>query len=134
MSAPEAGRLYLSRMIEGAPFETVVERLKASLAAQGFGILTEIDVAAVMKAKLDKSMPPYRILGACQPGLAFQALAVVPQVGTMLPCNAIVRQDDKVVEVAIIDPVASLGRIEVPGLTKLAGEVREKLTASLAAI
>ncbi|MDO8837514.1 MAG: DUF302 domain-containing protein [Parvibaculum sp.] len=122
---------YHARTIECA-FDAAVERVTTALAAQGFGILTDIDVAATMKKKLGKDMAPYRILGACNPAMADRALALENKIGTMLPCNVILRQADASrVEVAAIDPVASMGAIGNPQLTEVAKAVAGMLAAAV---
>ena len=98
----------INRLIVGAEFEAVDGRTRAALAAHGFGVLTEIDVKATMKKKLDVDMLPYRILGACNPKMAHQAIGMEPRVGAMLPCNVILREVESGVEVSAIDPVASM--------------------------
>jgi len=109
-------------------FAEGVERVKAELGREGFGILTEIDVQATLKKKLDKEFRPYRILGACNPPYAYQALLAEPRIGTMLPCNVIVQQlDEGRLEVAAVDPLASMQAIDNPKLGEIAGEIRNKL-------
>lgn len=109
-------------------FEDTITRVTDALKDQGFGILTEIDVKATLKAKLDVDRLPYIILGACNPPLAHQALEADPDIGLLLPCNVVVRQeDDGSVTVAFMDPVAVLGLVDKPGVETLAIEVRDKL-------
>lgn len=118
---------YFSTIVR-ASFDEAVEKTTAALADQGFGVLTDIDVAATMKKKLDADMLPYRILGACNPASAFEALQVEDKIGTMLPCNVIVRETDGGdVEVAAIDPIASMQAIENEQLGEVAAEVRLRL-------
>ena len=124
----------INRLIVDAEFEAVDGRTRAALAAQGFGVLTEIDVKATMKKKLDVDMPPYRILGACNPKMAHQAIGIEPRVGAMLPCNVILREVDGGVEVSAIDPVASMQAIDNPDLHAVAGQVRDLLAKAVAAI
>ena len=124
----------LDRTITGASFDAVDARTRAALTAAGFGILTEIDVAATMKKKLEVEMPAYRILGACNPKMAHQAIGLEPKVGAMLPCNVILRAVPGGVEVSAIDPVASMAAIKNPALHAVAGQVREMLRNMVAAI
>lgn len=124
----------INRLIAGPDMETAIARTKAALAANGFGVLTEIDVGATMKAKLGVEMPQYRILGACNPGMAHQAIAMEPRVGAMLPCNVILRAVDGGIEVSAIDPVASMQAIDNPALQAVAGQVRDLLAKAVAAI
>ena len=99
-----------------------------ALKREGFGLLTDIDVKATMKAKLGEEFRPYRILGACNPQLAHRALMLEDKIGTMLPCNVIVQQHaDGTAEVSAVDPVASMQAIENPRLAEVAKEVRAKL-------
>jgi uncharacterized protein (DUF302 family) len=115
---------YFSRVIE-APFPEAVARAKAALAAHGFGVLCEIDVASTLKAKLGADMAPYLILGACNPEYALRALETEAKIGTMLPCNVIVREEAKGrVEIAAVDPVASMQAVSNPALAKIAEPVR----------
>jgi uncharacterized protein (DUF302 family) len=124
----------IDRLIENTAIDDVDARTRTALAAQGFGVLTEIDVAATMKKKLDIDMPPYRILGACNPTMAHQAIGMEPRVGAMLPCNVILRQVDAGVEVSAIDPVASMQAIDNAELHAVAGQVRELLADVVNAI
>jgi uncharacterized protein (DUF302 family) len=112
------------------PFEEAISKVTEALKKEGFGILTEIDVKATMKKKLEVEFRNYKILGACNPSLAYQALQVEDKIGTMLPCNVVVQQhSDSEVEVSAVDPVASMQAIENPGLHHLAEQVRDKLKA-----
>lgn len=117
------------------PFDTAVQRITEALAKVGFGVLTEIDVQATMKKKLGQDMPPYRILGACNPQFASRAIAAEPQIGALLPCNVVVRQDATGgVHVEVMDPNAVLTLVDHPDVGVLAAEVRQKLEQALAAV
>ncbi|HEY5739176.1 MAG TPA: DUF302 domain-containing protein [Gammaproteobacteria bacterium] len=118
----------IDRKITDADFDEVDSRARAALAAHGFGVLTEIDVKATMKKKLDVDMAPYRILGACNPQMAHQAIGMEPRVGAMLPCNVILRAVDDGIEVSAIDPLASMQAIDNEALKSIAGQVRDMLT------
>jgi uncharacterized protein (DUF302 family) len=118
---------YFAKVLR-MPFAEAVERVTAALAAKGFGVLTTIDVQATMKKKLDVEMRPYTILGACNPGFAYRALEAEDKIGTMLPCNVIVQERTPgEVEVAAVDPVASMQAVHNPALAETAGAVRETL-------
>lgn len=124
----------IDRTFERVSFEDIDGRTRAALADNGFGVLTEIDVQATMKKKLDAEMPGYRILGACNPKMAYQAIGIEPRVGAMLPCNVILREVEGGVEVSAIDPVASMQAIDNTELTAVAGQVRDLLAKAVAAI
>ena len=124
----------IDRLITNADFDAVDARTRAALTDKGFGVLTEIDVKATLKKKLDVEMPAYRILGACNPKLAHQAIEIEPRVGAMLPCNVILREVDGGVEVSAVDPVASMQAIDNPALHAVAGQVRDLLAKAVAAI
>lgn len=124
----------LDRIIRGADFETVDERTRKALADKGFGVLTEIDVKATMKKKLDKDMAGYRILGACNPGMAWEAIGAEPKVGAMLPCNVILRETDDGIEVSAIDPVESMMAVDNHELKQIAAKVRDMLAEAVQAI
>ena len=124
----------IDRLLTDVSFDAAETRTRAALQAAGFGVLTEIDVATTMKKKLDRDMPPYLILGACNPGMAWEAMRAEPKIGAMLPCNVILRAVDGGVEVSAIDPVASMQAVESGGLTTVAGQVRDMLTKVVAAI
>ncbi len=117
----------IDRVIDDADFEEVDSRTRAALASHGFGVLTEIDVKATMKKKIDVEMDPYRILGACNPHMAHQAIGMEPKIGAMLPCNVILRQVEGGIQVSAIDPLASMQAIDNDDLKAVAGEVRDML-------
>jgi len=116
-------------------FDDAVDRTKEALAEQGFGVLSEIDVAATLKTKLGLDLAPYRILGACNPPYAHKAISADPSIGVLLPCNVVVRQDTDGVIVDFMDPEAVLDMVTVPGVDAVAAEVRtllERVRDSLA--
>lgn len=123
-----------NRLLAGVSFDEADARTRKALGDNGFGVLTEIDVAATMKKKLDVEMTPYRILGACNPKMAYQAIGIEPRVGAMLPCNVILRAVDGGVEVSAIDPTASMQAIDNPDLHAVAGQVRDLLAKAVTAI
>jgi len=118
----------IDRLIEGSGFEDVDARTRTALAAHGFGVLTEIDVQATMKKKIDVDMDSYRILGACNPNMAHKAIGMEPKIGAMLPCNVILRAVDGGIQVSAVDPVASMQAIDNDELHAVAGQVREMLS------
>ncbi len=124
----------INRTFDGESFKDIDTRTRAALADNGFGVLTEIDVQATMKKKLDVKMRPYLILGACNPKMAYDAIGIEPRVGAMLPCNVILREVDGGVEVSAVDPVASMQAIDNPELSAVAGQVRDLLDKAVAAI
>ena len=118
----------IDRVIKDVDFEDVDRRARQALTDHGFGVLTEIDVKATMKKKLDKDMLAYRILGACNPGMAWEAIGVEPGVGAMLPCNVILREVSEGIEVSAVDPLASMSAIDNDELKQVAGKVRDMLS------
>ncbi len=124
----------IDRTLSGVSFDEADARTRAALQAHGFGVLTEIDVAATMKKKLDRDMPGYRILGACNPNMAWEAIGMEPKIGAMLPCNVILREVKDGIEVSAIDPVASMSAVENKALPGVALQVREMLAKAVAAI
>jgi uncharacterized protein (DUF302 family) len=124
---------YFARTLDMS-LDDAVAATTAALARHGFGILTDIDVQATMKKRLDVDMRGYRILGACNPKMANRALAAEDKIGTMLPCNVIIQEHDDGVEVAAVDPVASMQAIDNPELAGVAGEVRQLLKDAVADI
>jgi uncharacterized protein (DUF302 family) len=118
----------IDRVIKDVDFEDVDRRARQALTDHGFGVLTEIDVKATMKKKLDKDMQAYRILGACNPGMAWEAIGVEPRVGAMLPCNVILREVSEGIEVSAVDPVASMSAIDNDELKQVAAKVRDMLS------
>jgi uncharacterized protein (DUF302 family) len=118
---------YFNREINES-FEKALEKVIESLKREGFGILTEIDVKKTLKKKLDVDFQKYKILGACNPPFAYKALEAENKIGTMLPCNVIVQEiSEGQVEVAAVDPVASMKAIDNPALLEIANQVQEKL-------
>ncbi|MDL1862046.1 DUF302 domain-containing protein [Betaproteobacteria bacterium PRO7] len=116
-------------------YEQALEKVTAELQKEGFGVLTEIDVKATMKKKLDHDIPPYKILGACNPPFARRALEAEPTIGLLLPCNVVVRQDDAgAVHVEFMDPDAMQKLSSSPELAKVAAEVRERLVRVMNAV
>lgn len=118
----------IDRVIKDVDFEDVDRRARQALTDHGFGVLTEIDVKATMKKKLDKDMQAYRILGACNPGMAWEAIGVEPRVGAMLPCDVILREVSEGIEVSAVDPLASMSAIDNDELKQVAGKVRDMLS------
>jgi len=117
------------------PFGEAVARVTKALQAEGFGVLTDIDVAATVKAKLGLDMPPYRILGACNPALAHRAIATEPSIGLLLPCNVVVREDPAgTVFAEIMDPDAVMRLVNRAEISELGAQVRHKLERVLAAL
>ncbi|MBL8130278.1 MAG: DUF302 domain-containing protein [Anaerolineae bacterium] len=116
-------------------FQAAQERVTAALKAEGFGVLTEIDVKATLKQKLDVDFRPYKILGACNPPLAHRALLTAPEVGLLLPCNVTLAQmEDGRVQVSLIDPLAMMSVVANPELKAVADEARARLDRVVAAL
>ena len=120
-------KYYISKTLPET-FEAALARITEELKKEGFGILTEIDVQKTMKEKLDANLMQYKKLGACNPDFAYQALQSEPRIGTMLPCNVIVREtENQHVEVAAVDPLASMQAVANPKLETIAKQVQAKL-------
>lgn len=118
---------YFVKIIEGS-FEEAIEKVTESLKKEDFGVLTEIDVKATLKKKLDVDFREYRILGACNPPFAYQALQAEDKIGILLPCNVIVQETGEgKIEVAAVDPIASMSAIQNPELGEIAVQVQEKM-------
>lgn len=125
---------YITRQLEMS-IDDAESLTRDRLTGEGFGVLTEIDVQGTLKEKLDVDFPAYRILGACNPTFALRALQNEPRIGTMLPCNVILREiSAKEVEVSAVDPIASMQAIDNPALAQIAGEIRAKLKRVLEAL
>jgi uncharacterized protein (DUF302 family) len=119
------------RFLPGTALADAEERVREALTAEGFGVLTEIDVKATMKKKIDADMDGYLILGACNPKMAWEAIGLEPRIGAMLPCNVILRSVDGGTEVSAVDPVASMSAVENPELHTVAGQVRDMLVRAV---
>ncbi|MFA5300362.1 MAG: DUF302 domain-containing protein [Lutibacter sp.] len=118
---------YFNKTIKGT-FEEVIDKVTQGLKEEGFGILTEIDVTATLKKKLDVNFKKYRILGACNPPYAYKALQAEDKIGTMLPCNVIVQEiEEGVIEVAAVNPIASMQAVENKKLSDIANEITSML-------
>jgi uncharacterized protein (DUF302 family) len=116
-------------------FDTAIDKVTEELKKEGFGVLSDIDVAAKMKEKLDRDMPRYRILGACNPPLAWEAIDAVEDIGLLLPCNVLVREDKSgTVHVEFMDPQSVLSLVDHPGVAPLAEQVKAKLERVEAAL
>jgi uncharacterized protein (DUF302 family) len=116
-------------------YQTALERVTAALKVEGFGVLTEIDVKETLKKKLDVDFRPYKILGACNPPLAYRALSAAPEVGLLLPCNVTVSMaEDGLVDVSLVDPLAMLGVVDNEELASVAKEARQRLERVSAAL
>lgn len=121
-------RYYYSKKLKNVPFDQAVEKVTEALKQEGFGVLTQIDIKATLKKKLDVEFRPYTILGACNPPYALKALEAEDKIGIMLPCNVIVQETaGGVIEVAAVDPIASMSAIENPKLGSIAIEIQKKL-------
>ena len=116
-------------------FDGAIEKVTQALAVEGFGILSDINVQATLKKKLGEDMPRYRILGACNPALAHQAVTAIPEIGLLLPCNVLVREDEQgQVHISFMDPGSVLGLVDDPMIVPLAAQVKTKLENVLAAL
>lgn len=131
---PDARMSYSVSAPTGLGYDEAVARAREALAAEGFGVLTEIDVKATMKAKLDLDRDPYIILGACNPGFAHRALEAEPELGVLLPCNVVVRVEDGRTIVSAVSAGDMLGMVGNPALEPIAAEVGERLARVVAAV
>ncbi|GHB38397.1 DUF302 domain-containing protein [Mongoliitalea lutea] len=121
-------KYFISKTIPTNDFETTKTKVEAALTSEGFGVLTEIDIQATMKKKLDKDYRPFLILGACNPVYADKVLSLDPRMSVMLPCNVVLRSiDEQTIEVAAIDPLAAMGGLGNSDIEPLAADVKEKL-------
>lgn len=126
---------YISTTLKNTTFEDAIERTTAALKEEGFGVLTEIDIKATLKKKLDADFYNYTILGACNPQMAHQALQAENKIGTMLPCNVIVQEREPgTVEISAVDPAASMMAVENDSLAEIAKDVQKKLTKVIKSI
>ena len=123
---------YFSTILQNTSFDEAIDKVKESLKKEGFGVLTEIDVSATMKKKLDQDLPPYLILGACNPPFAYKALQIEDKIGAMLPCNVIVKKAIDGIEVAAVDPVASMQAVKNENLVDIANKIQAKLKSVIA--
>jgi uncharacterized protein (DUF302 family) len=124
---------YIAKTVD-LPFDLAVDSVVAELAEQGFGILSDIDVGKTLEEKTGEAFRPYRILGACNPPFARKALETESRIGTMLPCNVVVQQKGEQVEIAAVDPIASMQAVDNPELAKIAGTIRKRLEAAVEAV
>lgn len=123
---------YFSSILTGETFENVIERVKAALKTNGFGVLTDIDIKSTFKEKLDVDFRKYRILGACNPNFAHKALSAEDKIGVFLPCNVIVQElDNGSIEVAAVDPIASMISVKNDQLGEIAGGVQQLMKKTI---
>lgn len=115
-------------------YETALEHVTAALKDEGFGVLTDIDVKATFKKKLNVDFRPYKILGACNPPLAYRALQNAPEIGLLLPCNVTVSQEDDYCLVSLVDPISMMDFVQIPALVPIAEEARARLERVAAAL
>jgi uncharacterized protein (DUF302 family) len=125
---------YTFRTIIGRRLPEARSRVEAALREEGFGVLTEIDVAATLKAKLGVSLAPYVILGACNPPLAHRALEADPAIGALLPCNVVLREEGGETIVEALDPNAAMGIVDVPAVRAVSDEARLRLRRALSSL
>ena len=126
---------YISTTLKNTSFSDAIEKTVAALKVEGFGVLTEIDIKATLKKKLDADFYNYTILGACSPEMAYKALQAENKIGTMLPCNVIVQEREPgTVEISAVDPAASMMAVKNDSLAGIAVDVREKLTKVIRSI
>ncbi len=118
---------YAFSTTTAGPIDAARERVVSALAEAGFGVLTEIDVAATLKKKLDVDIPPHLILGACNPPLAYRAITAEPSIGVLLPCNVVLRADGEDILVEFMDPESVLTLVEQDGIADIAASVRDRL-------
>ena len=124
----------IDRFFAGGDFDQIEQRTREALAGQGFGVLTEIDISATLRAKLGEELPRYKVLGACNPPAAFEALTLEPRIGAVLPCNVVVRMTDDGVEVCAIDPAAAFEPIGNENVRPVADRVRAMLQKAIESI
>ena len=120
-----------NRLLPDVPIDEADSRTREALKEQGFGVLTEIDVKETMKKKIGAEMDDYRILGACNPNMAYKAIGMEPRIGAMLPCNVILRTIEGGTELSAIDPVASMAAVDNPDLHAVAADVRDMLKKAI---
>jgi uncharacterized protein (DUF302 family) len=122
-------KYYMSTKVQNKNFDETLELVAEELKKEGFGVLTEIDVKATLKKKLDVDFKQYKILGACNPHFAYKALSAEDKLGILLPCNVVVEENDNgEIEVSAVDPIVSMSAVQNNNLEELAGEVKDKLT------
>lgn len=121
-------KYFFSKTLKGTNFESAIEKVTEALKIEGFGVLTEIDVKATFKKKLDVDFKKYKILGACNPQFAYEALQKEDKIGVLLPCNVVVEEHENGnVEVAVVDPIASMSSVNNESLGKIAVQIQHKL-------
>ncbi|MGO3183550.1 MAG: DUF302 domain-containing protein [Aequorivita sp.] len=128
-------KYYINTTIKNTTFKEAIDKTTAALKKEGFGVLTEIDIKATLKNKLDADFYNYTILGACNPGMAYEALQAENKIGTMLPCNVIVQEREPgVIEVSAVDPAASMMAVDNNSLAEIAKDVQKKLAKAIESI